>query len=59
MITPVGKGRIEPGPPTSSQEVGRIVDVIRSISESKSACPAPPRPPSGSSAARESVSARA
>ena len=40
--TPVGKGMIEPGPPTSSQDVGLIVEVIRSIRESKSGCAPPP-----------------
>ena len=38
-------GAIEPGPPTSSQVCGLTVVVISSISESKSACAPPPRPP--------------
>ena len=38
---------MEPGPPTSSQLVGWTVEVIRSISESKSAWEPPPWPPAG------------
>src|SRR3569623_934152 len=34
-----------PGPPTSSQVVGAMVDVINSIRLWKSACPPPPKPP--------------
>ena len=45
MLRLVSKGAIEPGPPTSSQVVGWMVEVIRSIRLSKSACVPPPSPP--------------
>ena len=41
----VANSLIEPGPPTSSQESGLMVEVISSMRLSKSAIAAPPSPP--------------
>ena len=52
MLRLVSKGEMEPAPPTSSQEVGLTVDLIRSMRLSKSGWTAPPMPPGPPAAAR-------
>ena len=45
MLRLVSKGAMEPGPPTESQVVGLMVEVISSMRPSKSAWAPPPSPP--------------